>query len=273
MKKDSAPNPELRKIALDFYTGPFHFDDLGGYIWAKGNGNTGNQMFADLDAAKERCARIRGWGALQYLKEVDCEALQDEIGVMFAEAITEYWDRKKNGITLTLETVTEDKGESFNRLQDWVYTQGGVDAKCHVVSRVKRGLKIAAAQNQCDYFMQITLPAHGICAYMKEGDSVTVENGRVFLDIKPEVLNTYEHLPEGVTFTLPGKDVECPAVEAFQEWIASRYLPGTRLDSMDSVSGERSWRLVLVTASTDGIDTTLREGDKITVREGRVYLN
>ncbi|MNY15947.1 hypothetical protein D3C86_1491860 [compost metagenome] len=189
MAKEVVPNPELRKIGLEFYKGPFRFDHLGGYIWAKGDETThGSQMFADLDQAAERCARIRGWGALQYLKDVDCEALQDEIGVMFAEAITEYWDRAKNTIVHVLTAVTEDQGESFNRLQDWVETQGGAGAKCHVISRVKPGIEMATSHEHCDYFMQVDLPAHGICALLKEGDKITLLQGRVFVEIQPRVI-------------------------------------------------------------------------------------
>lgn len=191
-KKVIVPNPELRKIGLDFYTGPFHFDHMGGYIWAKGNGETGNQMFADLEGASERCARIRGWGALQYLKDVDCEALQDEIGVMFAEAITEYWERAKNTIVHVLTPVTEDQGESFNRLQDWIETEGGLGAKCHVISRVKPGIEMATSHEHCDYFMQVHLPAHGIVACLKEGDKITLLQGRVYVEMQPRVIQPHD---------------------------------------------------------------------------------
>lgn len=194
MGKEVVPNPELRAVALDFYKGPFKFDHMGGYIWAVGDKSTGgNQMFADLDAASERCARIRGWGALQYLKDVDPAALQDEVGVMFAEAITEYWDRKKNTIEHVLKPVLEDQGESFNRMQEWIQKQGN-GAKCHVVSRVKPGLKVATAPEHCDYFMQVDLPFHGICVLLEEGDKLTLLEGRVFVEKQPRVI-TYADLP------------------------------------------------------------------------------
>lgn len=189
MAKEIVPNPELRKIGLEFYKGPFHFDHMGGYIWAKGEpGVTGNQMFADLEGASERCARIRGWGALQYLKGVDCEALQDEIGVMFAEAITEYWDRKKNTVVMTIVNPVIDKGASVNALIDWVQANGGPHAECGVISKVKPGLERAIRVEDCDYFVQIVLPSHGIHATLKEGDTVTLQQGRVLLDIKPLVI-------------------------------------------------------------------------------------
>lgn len=188
MKKDSAPNPDLRKIALDFYTGPFHFDDMGGYIWAKGNGNTGNQMFADLDAAKERCARIRGWGALQYLKEVDCEALQDEIGMMFAEAITEYWDRAKNDLVVRLPNALA-WGHTTNTvlLGRWLEDTKGV--YFDIISRVKPGLDYATKPDDCDYFYSLKIPSQGINATLKEGDIITLQQGRVFLEIQPQVIH------------------------------------------------------------------------------------
>lgn len=193
MAKEIVPNPELRKIGLEFYKGPFHFDHMGGYIWAKGEpGVTGNQMFADLEGASERCARIRGWGALQYLKGVDCEALQDEIGVMFAEAITEYWDRAKTTDVLVLKDPAGDLGETFVRLQKWVETEGGWGARSKVISRVKPGLAMATAPEHCDYFLHLVLPAHGINATLREGDSVTLQQGRVFVDVKPHVIKALE---------------------------------------------------------------------------------
>jgi len=210
MGKEIVPNPELRKIALDFYKGPFKFDHMGGYIWALGDKSThGNQMFADLDAAKERCARIRGWGALQYLKDVDPEALQDEVGVMFAEAITEYWDRQKSTIVHVLKPVLEDQGESFNTLTAWIYDHGGAGAKCHVVSRVKPGLKMATCHEHCDYFMQVDLPAHGICALLQEGDKLTLQEGRVFVEKHPPVVYPNESInitkgDGGLGWTPPG---------------------------------------------------------------------
>jgi hypothetical protein len=195
MSEDYKPNPELRAVGLGFYSGPFHYDGFG-YIWAKGTPEKGgNQMAADLDAAKERCARVRGWGAIGYLKDVNHEDLQDEIGHMFAEAITEYWDRKKNTIVHVLTKVTEDQGESFNRMQEWIETQGGPGAKCHVISRVKPGLEMATSHEHCDYFMQVHLPAHGIVACLKEGDKITLQQGRVFVEIQPRVIHP-EDVPE-----------------------------------------------------------------------------
>jgi hypothetical protein len=189
MGKEVVPNPELRKIGLEFYKGPFKFDHMGGYIWAKGDKSTqGNQMFADLDQASERCARIRGWGALQYLKGVDCEALQDEIGVMFAEAITEYWDRAKNAQVFEIKDPAIDQGESAKTLIEWVAVNGGWGADCRIISRLKPGLKMAITPDNCDYFVKLVLPSHGINATLKEGDTVTLQHGRVLVDVKPRVI-------------------------------------------------------------------------------------
>lgn len=188
-KKENVVNPELRKIGLDFYKGPFRFDAMGGYVWANGDPSTnGSQMFADLDQAGERCARIRGWGALSYLKDVDCEALQDEIGRMFAEAITEYWDKAKNTQVFTIVDPAIDQGASVNALVDWVQANGGPHSDCRVISKVKPGLKVAIKVDDCDYFVQINLPTHGIHATLKEGDTVTLQQGRVLLDIKPWII-------------------------------------------------------------------------------------
>lgn len=178
MGKEIVPNPELRKIALDFYKGPFKFDHMGGYIWAQGDKDThGNQMFADLDCAKERCARIRGWGALQYLKDVDCEALQDEIGVMFAEAITEYWDRAKNTIVAHITPV----GVASPQLMAIIGRLVELD--------VKHSLTITTGRLDCLQFSEhrrLAIKDWGIDAILREGDIVTLQQDRVFITCKQQ---------------------------------------------------------------------------------------
>lgn len=191
MSDDVVPNPELRKIALDFYKGPFKFDHMGGYIWALGDKSTkGNQMFADLDAAKERCARIRGWGALQYLKDVDCGALQDEIGVMFAEAITEYWDRQMNTQVFTITNPVKDSGLSVNSVIQLLELRNEAGSEAGIVRRLKPGYELSKAEPEhYDYFLRIIVPRCGINTVLKEGDVVTFQQDRVYVDIKPHLLN------------------------------------------------------------------------------------
>lgn len=188
MGKEIVPNPELRKIALDYYKPPFKFDHMGGYIWAKGDESThGNQMFADLDAAAERCARIRDWGALQYLKDVDCGALQDECGVMFAEALTEYWDRKKNTQVFTITNPVKDSGLSVNSVIQLLEVRNEAGSEAGIVKRLKPGYELSTAEpDQFDYFLRIIVPSCGINTVLKEGDVVTFQQDRVYVDIKPQ---------------------------------------------------------------------------------------
>jgi hypothetical protein len=183
-KKENAVNPELRAIGLSFYKGPFHFDSMGGYVWAKGDPSTnGTQMFADLDQASERCARIRGWGALSYLKDVDCEALQDEIGRMFAEAITEYWDRAKS----TIEAVIPPYGFSCPKLVEIinVLNEQGISHVLTLESAPVPDLPIGDIPLGI-VKRDLRIDSLGINTSLMEGDTVTLQQGRVFITRKPQ---------------------------------------------------------------------------------------
>ena len=75
------------EAALSLYKPPFRYEN--GWIW-----DANNQFVADEGGPSHqepRMARIRGWGRIQYLPNP--EQLQDEIGRMMAEALTEYWSR------------------------------------------------------------------------------------------------------------------------------------------------------------------------------------
>jgi hypothetical protein len=77
------PLTDERKKAMKIYTPPFkHFQ---GYIHdAEGH------MVSDDDEVKRTVAhRVRGWGRISYLP--NAEAIQDEIGVMMADALNEYY--------------------------------------------------------------------------------------------------------------------------------------------------------------------------------------
>lgn len=175
-KKENVVNPELRKIGLDFYKGPFRFDSMGGYVWANGDPSTnGSQMFADLDQASERCARIRGWGALSYLKDVDCEALQDEIGRMFAEAITEYWDKQKNTITATIPADYSLTSE-LTAIHDFL-TAIVDDSDSHYLIYYRCRAHEADVEPTQSYKLRV--PTQGIDTTLLEGDIVTLQQGRV----------------------------------------------------------------------------------------------
>lgn len=74
--------PEIKKAAFTLYEAPFRYEH--GYIFdAKG------QMVSDDGDVGDSVARVRGWGRIGYLP--DGAKLQDEIGKIMAEALTEYW--------------------------------------------------------------------------------------------------------------------------------------------------------------------------------------
>jgi len=77
---------QLRKAALDLYKPPFQFKY--GYIF-DANGETFSDTPDELIRAS--ILRIRGWGRIQYLEEFKPEDLQDKVGELCAEALTEYW--------------------------------------------------------------------------------------------------------------------------------------------------------------------------------------
>lgn len=70
-----------RNIAFSLYTPPFRFKN--GYIW-----DSKNQMVCD-DDGQDSIQRVRGWGSIQKLPEG--EKIQDAVGELIAEALTEYW--------------------------------------------------------------------------------------------------------------------------------------------------------------------------------------
>jgi hypothetical protein len=72
--------------ALDLYSPPFRYEH--GFIW-----DAKNLMVAD-DEGQDIALRIRGWGHISYLP--DPEKLQDEVGELMAQALTEFWERQSN---------------------------------------------------------------------------------------------------------------------------------------------------------------------------------
>ena len=80
-----------KKDAMRIYTPPFSFNRMGGYIFDKEG-----LMFADTgdhEEWKNSIARIRGWGLLQNIDDIDPYKTQDMLGEIFAEALTEYWEK------------------------------------------------------------------------------------------------------------------------------------------------------------------------------------
>ena len=72
---------ELTAAALKLYTPPFKYSH--GYIW-----DSKSNMVAD-DHGQDVALRVRGWGRIQY--EPNPEALQDKVGELIAQAMTDYW--------------------------------------------------------------------------------------------------------------------------------------------------------------------------------------
>jgi hypothetical protein len=99
--KDAVPSDE-REFALSIYKPPFRFQH--GYIF-----DAVNHMVVDdvLDGVK--AARVRGWGRISYMP--DPEKLQDTVGAMIADALTEYWNRRAP----TPEVAAQEAGRDAAR--------------------------------------------------------------------------------------------------------------------------------------------------------------
>lgn len=77
---------QMKKQAMSLYVPPFRFEH--GYIFdSQGN------MLAD-DHTDGAIARIRGWGKIGYLPEA--EEIQDTLGDIMAEALTDYWNKQND---------------------------------------------------------------------------------------------------------------------------------------------------------------------------------
>lgn len=71
---------DLRDKALALYKPPFRF--IHGYIY-----DADSNMVADDGGI----LRVRGWGRISYMD--DAAALQDEVGSLIADALTDFWNR------------------------------------------------------------------------------------------------------------------------------------------------------------------------------------
>jgi len=71
---------ELRLAALKLYKSPFRC--VHGRIYDKDNETVADEVSSHI-------LRVRGWGRIGYLKNP--ELLRDTVGVLVAEALTEYW--------------------------------------------------------------------------------------------------------------------------------------------------------------------------------------
>lgn len=78
MSETKTPTTER---ARKLYRPPFKYDPMGGYIW-----DSDGNMVAD-EAGK--AMRLRGWGRIGYMENP--EALQDAVGELIANVLTEGW--------------------------------------------------------------------------------------------------------------------------------------------------------------------------------------
>jgi len=118
--KVSIDKATIQQAALELYTPPFRF--AYGFIWdAKDN------MVAD-EAAKDAAVRVRGWGRIQY--RPDSEKLQDAVGELIAEALTEYWTARVSLPAPPPKTECPDCGCSIERHNAVNDNGGKVTAHC-----------------------------------------------------------------------------------------------------------------------------------------------
>lgn len=80
-----------RAAAFALYEGPFHFNH--GYIY-----DNNSQMVADHGGSEDLvethiAARVRGWGRIGYMP--NAEVLQDTVGHLIAEALTDLWKKEE----------------------------------------------------------------------------------------------------------------------------------------------------------------------------------
>lgn len=81
----SAVERVVRGDALALYEPPFRFEH--GYIY-----DAVNNIVSD-DHGMDTVGRVRGWGRISYLQNP--EELQDTVGQLMAEALTEFWVKQK----------------------------------------------------------------------------------------------------------------------------------------------------------------------------------
>ena len=79
---------EARRVGMSLYKPPFKYEH--GFIF-----DSNDHIFADDGPTGMLLARIRGWGYIQHAggTTVTAEAIQDELGQVVADALTEFWDR------------------------------------------------------------------------------------------------------------------------------------------------------------------------------------
>jgi hypothetical protein len=89
---------ELIKAIKSFIGAHVEYDERGGgYLWGVQKNKENIQMIAQICDVEEGnpVVSIRGWGAIQHLKNLPCspEEFQDYLGDFIAEAINEKLER------------------------------------------------------------------------------------------------------------------------------------------------------------------------------------
>lgn len=94
VEANAPPFGTKRKAAMAIYTPPFKY--LHGFIYDSQNYmvSDGNLLGEPNESVKGAVAsRVRGWGRIGYMP--DAAALQDEVGQMMADALTQYYEREQ----------------------------------------------------------------------------------------------------------------------------------------------------------------------------------
>jgi len=93
MAETNTKADDLRKRVLALYEPPFKFDGIS-YVW-----DANGEMVLDGKDDREKAdlrgpiVLVRGWGRISYM--ADPEGLHTAVGELIAEALTEYWERRK----------------------------------------------------------------------------------------------------------------------------------------------------------------------------------
>lgn len=79
---------DIRKIALELYKPPFRY--VRGYIYDSDDLMVADDGDGEASIPAAVISRIRGWGRISYLK--DAHQIQDEVGIIVAEALNKYYE-------------------------------------------------------------------------------------------------------------------------------------------------------------------------------------
>lgn len=77
------------KLALNIYTPPFRHES--GYIFDSNSKVVADSADGGMESENFIALRVRGWGHIQHIPKP--EVMQDLIGDLIANAMTEYWVR------------------------------------------------------------------------------------------------------------------------------------------------------------------------------------